>query len=537
MVLMRAALSHTHGNATIADELDPPAPPCPAPRTGWCTRLAGVVALVLACCGVTPSAWGIDDYRFELTFSPQVRKEPFTGSVYLFFTKFAQREPRLGPDWFSPEPFARLEVTDWKPNEKLIVGSDDERLIAFPRPLNRQELAGLRVQAVARFNPWDRRVGNGDRNGFSAVATMPPLAAASETAVVPLTLDKLQLDTAFPGNQWCREFVVKSELLSKFHGHDVSLKAALHLPASYHDSKNRRYPVIFSIPGFSGTHFHGVRSRPFPDENAQGVEYIRVVLDPSAPLGHHVFADSDNNGPVGRALITEFIPALDRELRTIAEPTARFVTGHSSGGWSSLWLQVTYPDTFGGVWSTAPDPVDFRDFQRINIYKAGENMYTDADGARRPLARSGETVRLWYDGFDRMEEALGPGGQLHSFEAVFSPKATDGRPRRLWDRKTGTIDANVARHWERYDIALVLERNWTTLGPKLKGKLKIYMGDKDTFYLEGATRLLAERLQKLGSDAEVEMIPDRDHFNLLSQGLMNRIRSSMTDQFLRHHKP
>ncbi len=107
---------------------------------------------------------------------------------------------------------------------------------------------------------------------------------------------------------------------------------------------------------------------------------IYVVLDPNCRLGHHVFADSANNGPCGRALIEELIPYIETKYRGIGTGQARFVTGHSSGGWSSLWLQITYPDDFNGVWSTSPDPVDFRDFQRIDLTKPDANMFVDARG-------------------------------------------------------------------------------------------------------------------------------------------------------------
>src|SRR5262249_52863758 len=125
--------------------------------------------------------------------------------------------------------------------------------------------------------------------------------------------------------------------------------------------------------------------------------------------------------------------------------------------------------------------------------------------------RSGGKVLAWYDDFCRMEEVLGPGGQIGSFEAVFSRRGADGRPEPLFDRATGAVDPAVAKTWERYDIRLVLERNWATLGPKLKGKLHVYAGGEDTFYLEGAARLLKESLEKLGSDAEVKVVPDRPH--------------------------
>jgi pimeloyl-ACP methyl ester carboxylesterase len=211
----------------------------------------------------------------------------------------------------------------------------------------------------------------------------------------------------------------------------------------------------------------------------------------------------------------------------VADPRARLLTGHSSGGWSSLWLQVTYPDVFGGTWSTSPDPVDFRDFQRIDLYAAGENMFRDRKGERRPIARMGKIPALWYDDFTRMDDVIGWGGQLGSFEAVFSPLDPDGRPRKLWDRSTGAVDPAVARAWEAYDIRLVLERNWPTLGPKLKGKLRVITGDVDTFYLEGAVKLLKESLDRLGSDAKVEIIPNRDHSTLLDPALATRLDREM----------
>ena len=264
-----------------------------------------------------------------------------------------------------------------------------------------------------------------------------------------------------------------------------------------------------------------------PEPTREGVDFLRVVLDPSCPLGHHVFADSANNGPVGEALIREFLPAFDRTFRSVADPRARFLTGHSSGGWSSLWLQVNYPDRFGGTWSTSPDSVDFRDFQRVDIYRPSENFYSDPSGHTRPLARIGGRAVLTIPGFARMEDVLGPGGQLHSFEAVFSPRGDDGQPQPLWDRESGAIDANVARAWEKYDLRLLIERNWKRLGPKLAGKLHVFMGAEDTFYLNGATKLLKESLAKLGSDAVVEIRAGKNHSNLLDRELVLRIGGEM----------
>ena len=132
-----------------------------------------------------------------------------------------------------------------------------------------------------------------------------------------------------------------------------------------------------------------------------------------------------------------------------------------------------------------------------------------------------------------MEWVLGPGGQLHSFEAVFSPRGADGKPQLIWDRKTGEVFTDVTKHWEKYDIRLILERNWPELEPKLRGKLHVFMGDADTFYLEGATVLLKESQAKLKSDAVIEMVPGRTHFDLLTPQLQTRIRQEMGAAFLK----
>jgi hypothetical protein len=134
-----------------------------------------------------------------------------------------------------------------------------------------------------------------------------------------------------------------------------------------------------------------------------------------------------------------------------------------------------------------------------------------------------------------MEEVIGYGGQLHSFEAVFSPRGSDGRPVRVWDRKTGTIDTAAARAWEKYDLRRVLESRWSELGPKLAGKLHVFQGELDTFYLDGATRLLKESLAALQSDAVVEIVPGKTHFDLLSPELHARMRREIVASFLKNH--
>jgi pimeloyl-ACP methyl ester carboxylesterase len=494
-----------------------------------------VIAALIASCGAD-AASGADRWEFPIRFTKAVRQTPYSGRVYLIFTK-RDREPRLGPSWFSPELFVSADVKNWAPDTSLNIATGAssstgvaDTLRSYPEAFSSLELAGYRVQAIARFNAWQREIGTGEGNGFSATATVDAEGRQPE-----LVINSLVPKHEFQETQWSKLLKVKSKLLSEFYGHDVFIRASVTVPASYSTSPDRRYPTIFEVPGFGGDHNYRASDQPPAELRSDGVEFIRVMLDPACPLGHHVFADSANNGPRGQSLVDEFLPAFDKQYRSISKPTARFVTGHSSGGWSSLWIQVTYPDHFGGVWSTAPDPVDFRDFQRINLYAANENMYSTSEGKPRPLARIGGQVRLWYKGFADMEWALGPGGQLHSFEAVFSPRGEDGKPRLVWDRESGKVFTDVTKTWEKYDIRLILESNWKLLEPKLRGKLHVFMGDQDTFYLEGATILLKESLAKLGSDARVEIIPGRDHFNLLPPELQDRIRSEMVAAFKKHH--
>ena len=151
-------------------------------------------------------------------------------------------------------------------------------------------------------------------------------------------------------------------------------------------------------------------------------------------------------------------------------------------------------------------------------------MFFDAKG--NAAARRRHRV-LFYEPFSDMEDVMGRGGQLGSFEAVFSPRGPDGRPRKLWNRTTGAIDPEVAKAWEAYDIRLILERNWTTLGPKLGGKIHVVTGGMDTFYLEGAAQLLKDSLAQLKSDAVVEIIPGRDHGTVLDVELSRRLDREM----------
>lgn len=468
--------------------------------------------------------------QFEVSYSQAVSGRPFSGRVFVLLSRTQNHALPSGPNWFAPEPFFAVDVKDWKPDQPLAL---DGAALSCPVPLAKVTAGVYWVQAVMDFERG-RSFSAAEGNGFGEPVRCDLNPAASET--VKLRIDRVYQERPFQETERVKLARVPSKLLSTFHGRPIHLRAGVVLPESFAREPSRRYPVLYEIPGFGGDHFMAFQSVQRPGVAPAGVEMIHVYLDPSCPLGHHVFADSENNGPYGQALVEELIPAIEKSYRALGAPAARLVTGHSSGGWSSLWLQVTYPDFFGGVWSTAPDPVDFRDFQRINLCKPGANMFVDENGRARPVARLGGGRTIEYKPFSDMEVVMGHGGQLGSFEAVFSPRGPDGKPRRLWDRTTGKIDAETAKSWERFDIRLVLERNWKTLGPKLAGKLHVYMGSEDTFYLEGATILLQKSLAELGSDAKVEIFPGRDHRTLMDGAMRQRIAQEMAEQFRLHYR-
>jgi pimeloyl-ACP methyl ester carboxylesterase len=463
------------------------------------------------------------DLAFEVTCAATATKSPVTARVYVFLGPAESGlEPRFGPEWFSPQPFFALDAQNWKQGEPRLI---DARADGFPTRLQELKPGRYAIQAVVRLNPDTHSIGTGEGNAFGPVvrADLDPRKGGT----IALVVDRTVKPRSFPASSRIKLVEQPSARLSSFFHRPIKHRAAVILPTEFlAGPPQKKLPTLYVIPGFGGDHFVAPAFVNFP-AMAFGKDLIRVVLDPDCGTGHHVFADSATNGPRGTALIEEFIPYLEHEFPALADPRARLLAGHSSGGWSSLWLQVTYPDRFGGVWSTSPDPVDFREFQQINIYAPGENMYRDRAGNRRPIARIGTLPAIYYDRFSKMDDVIGWGSQLGSFEAVFSPLGKDGRPRRLWDRTTGSIDPEVAKAWQSYDIRLVLERNWPALGPKLKGKLHVIVGGFDTFYLDGAVKLLKESLAKLGSDAVVEIIPGRDHGNVLSPELAERIDREM----------
>jgi hypothetical protein len=337
-----------------------------------------------------------------------------------------------------------------------------------------------------------------------------------------------------PGDSdYVKHVRIQSQRLTDFWGRPMYLGAHVLLPEGFEEHRESRYPLVV-FHGHFPKEFGGWREEP-PDPELEpeyserfGIEgYNRVEQEeawnfyqtwtgPGVPrmliveIQHanpyyddSYAVNSANLGPYGDAIQYELIPHIEERFRGIGQGWARFLYGGSTGGWESLAAQIFYPDEYNGCFAACPDPVDFRAFVQTNIYE-DENAYFREGPFRRmrkPSFRNylGQVSSTMEDD-NHLELVLGTrnrsGQQYDIWEAVFSPQGADGYPRRLWDKRTGAIDFDVARHWrEHYDLRHILERDWKRLGPRLAGKIHVYCGDMDNFYLNNAVYLLEEFLE------------------------------------------
>ena len=472
--------------------------------------------------------------RFAVSFPERIRNSPLTGRVLLFLSQRGDREPRRTDYFYLPATYA-VNVTNLLPNDLAVLLPAKFRIadaLAYPEALDRLTPGTYYAQAVIDVDETRANYNNGPGNLYSSVVRCE--LNGSRGGTIEIVADQVVRDTPPLDTDWVKLVEIRSRLLSDFYGREVKLRAAVILPSSYHEKATEKFPALYVIPGFGGTHraaWNWIQSKAGLkwQRGEVPLQMLRIELDPEVPLGHSVFANSANNGPVGDALVKELIPEIEKRFRCIPEARARFLTGHSSGGWAALWMQISYSDLFGGCWSTAPDPVDFRAFQTLNIYEDRNGHWT-REGLSRPVARSRTSVALTFSQLDLWEHVTGWGGQLDSFDAAFSPRGTDGRPLRLMNKISGVIDRQVAEHWKRYDIRHLLQTNWTTLGPELTGKLHVIAADEDTFYLDGAVELLRDFLKTTHFGGYVEIIPG-DHGSILTDELRERMDREIGEKF------
>jgi len=437
-------------------------------------------------------------------------------------------EPQYGKETDSVWIAAR-DISTTRPGDTVEIDPDQ---IAFPTAFSKAPAGDYWVMAMLdRDNDAAYRFFT---PGDLAMKAIKISALRPATArVVTLTLDQKIPESPvadIPDGVEALDFV--SPALTAFWGREIHMRGWVVLPPSYKQGADR-YPVVYYTHGF-GARLNDLLhvATKIKDKTAakKYPEMIWVVLDESFASGTHEFADSVNNGPWGKALTEEMIPYLESRYPMDARASGRFLTGHSSGGWATMWLQTRYPKIFGGTWSTAPDPTDFHSFTGPDIASTPPgNFYRDPNGHPWQLVRINNVNVESLEQYAKQEAVVGPvGGQMASFEWVFSPRCPDGRPCQIFDRVTGNVHADVAKYWEEhYDIAHRVQSQWAEIGPDLKGKIHLIVGTWDTFHLDEPAHKLQAVLESLGADAHFTYLPERDHMNLYQGGLDEKIAQEM----------
>lgn len=450
---------------------------------------------------------GAAQFQFEVVVSNSLTNTARDGRLFVALSRTNDPEPcdtlgRAGLD--APEALAR-DVSGFGPGASAVL---DQTAFAFPLTnLSALPTGDYFAQALFSANA-DLRLLIAPGNLYSSPQKVHLDPAQGGAWKLKLTQQVPPEQT--PADTELVKFVkIQSKRLSEFYGRPIFLRAGVVLPRDYAKEPSRRYPLWVRIGGL-GSRYTGVlgqmgekadfRKTWLADDTPR---VILLQLDGAGPNGDPYYVNSANNGPFGDALIAELIPHVEAAFRTVGQPRARFLSGVSTGGWVCLALQVFYPDSFNGAWSSCPDPVDFRALELVNIYK-DDNAYVNQYGNERPSERDRNgDVKLTMRREVGAENLLGRGNsytesgeQWGDWNAVFGPRGADGRPVPIWDAQTGKINHAVAQEWKKYDLRLVLEADWKTLGPKLRGKLHIAAGEADAYFLNNAVHLLDQSLAK-----------------------------------------
>lgn len=490
--------------------------------------------------------------KCKLTFkiSQTLEKSDTTldGRILLFIADNDEREPR---NQVSSGPNSQLvfgiDVENWIAGEVAVIDGD-----VFGYPLKSlAEIPPGEYYVQALFHkyetftpvhgftiklPMDRGEGQNWRRAPGNLFSTP-----KKVYIDPLKKGEIDilLDSITPpveeseNTKYIKHIKIQSKLLTEFWGRPMHLGAHVLLPERFDDHPEVRYPICI-FHGHFPRDFGGFRETP-PDPNLEpdyssrfdvnnysrirqeeafkfykkwtGPDFPRMLIveiQHANPFYDDSYAvNSANLGPYGDAITYELIPEIEKRFRGIGEGWARFLYGGSTGGWEALAVQVLYPDEYNGCFAACPDPIDFRAYTLVNIYEYNNAYYLKSKykKTRIPARRNylGE-VSTTLEDENHLELVLGTngrsGGQWDIWQAVFSPVGESGYPKPIWDKLTGEIDQEVANHWkENYDLRYILERDWKELGPKLKGKIHIYCGDMDNYYLNNAVYLMEEFLE------------------------------------------
>jgi len=487
--------------------------------------------------------------KFSITFSTEQSAEPLDGRLLVLLSTDDSKEPRFQiQDGPTTQLVFGVDVENWQPNTSVTIdasafGYPIESLASIEKGnynvqilLNKYETFNLSTGHKVKLpmdkgegQVWNRKPGN----LYSTPQKIDIDPTSGQT--INLTFDQEIPPIETPvDTKYIKHVKMKSEKLSEFWGRDMYLGANVLLPEGFDEHPEAKYPLVI-MHGHFPYDFGGFRVEPpdpdlEPDYSARfdvhgynkivqqeahdfykiwtGPNFPRVILitiqHPTPYYDDSYAVNSASQGPYGDALTYELIPFIEEKFRGIGEGWARFTYGGSTGGWEALAVQVMYPEEYNGCWAACPDPIDFRAYTSVNLYDDKNAYYLDSEfkktlrpGHRDYLGHISATLK----DMNYRELALGTKGrsgqQWDIWQAVYSPQGEDGYPKPIWDKYTGEIDQEVADYWkENYDLSYIMQRDWETLGPKLKGKVNIYCGDMDNYYLNNAVYLTENFLEK-----------------------------------------
>ena len=472
--------------------------------------------------------------KFRISFSAETHPGPITGRVYAIIAKADRREPRFQVSTRGT-PFFGLDIVAQEPDRAAVIDKD---VLGYPiKSLTNIPAGEYFVQGFVNIytefkrsdghtlwmhqDQWEgQRWNRSPGNLYSKVEKV--LIDPAQGGTIELVCDQvIPPVTIPPDTKWVKRIKFQSDILTRFWGQPMYLGATILLPRGYDENVNKKYPVNYIQGHFSLRAPYGFSAEELEQGSSRGrggykfyqywisekcPEIIAVTFQHPCPYYDDSYAvNSPNVGPYGDAIMQELIPFLEENFRMIREPYARVLSGGSTGGWISLAMQIFYPDFFGGVFSLCPDPIDFKYFQCINIYRDKNAYHKDiGEWLETPTASDRRTdgiMTLTSEQRNHYELVLGTKGrsgeQIDIFEAAYGPIGPDGYFKPLFDPLTGEIDSDVAEYWQQnFDLRYILETKWPELGSRLKGKIHIYTGDMDTFYLNNAVVLMERFLEK-----------------------------------------
>ena len=489
----------------------------------------------------------------QVTISKQKHTQTFDGRLLLLISKNDKSEPRFQiQDGQTTQQVFGMDVENWETGKAQTLvaskmnGYPVETWSSLPAGeytvqilLHKYETFRRKDGFVVKM-PMDRGEGQqwnlAPGNLYSKPMKLKINPTLKSTISIELT-EEIPPIPAPEDTKYIKHIRIQSKLLTEFWGRPMYLGAHVLLPEGFDENPQVKYPLAI-FHGHFPADFDGFRTIP-PDTNLPndynprfkisgynrivqqeaydfykmwtGPDFPRVLaieIQHPCPFYDDSYAvNSENIGPYGDAITYELIPYIEKQFRGIGEGWARFTYGGSTGGWEALAVQVKYPTEYNGCFAACPDPIDFRAFTTVNIYEDKNAYYYDGDFKK--LARPGHRdylgqISATVEQMNKKEWALGTktrsGQQFDIWEAVYSPVGKDGYPQPIWDKKTGVIDPKVAAYWkENYDLAYILKRDWAKNGENWKGRIHIYCGDMDNFYLNNAVYLAEEMLEELAN--------------------------------------